>query len=75
MAYPGQTHVILVHTKYELPHGAVGWSAVCDCGISWSNSLTFWYILNMNFLMMLWVGLQWVIMAFPGQTQLHFGTY
>ena len=24
-----------------LPHGAVGWSAVCDCGISWSYSLTF----------------------------------
>ena len=26
-----------------LPHGAVGWSAVCDWGISWSYSLTFWY--------------------------------
>ena len=25
-----------------LPQGAVGWSAVCDCGISWSYSLTFW---------------------------------
>ena len=24
-----------------LPHGAVGWSAVCDCGISRSYSLTF----------------------------------
>ena len=24
-----------------LPHGAVGWSAVCNCGISWSYSLTF----------------------------------
>ena len=23
------------------PHGAVGWSAVCDCGISCSYSLTF----------------------------------
>ena len=22
-----------------LPHGAVSWSAVCDCGISWSYSL------------------------------------
>ena len=20
-----------------LPHGAVGWSVVCDCGISWSS--------------------------------------
>ena len=30
-----------------LPHGAVGWSAVSDCGISYSYSLTFllhlWY--------------------------------
>ena len=26
-----------------LPHGAVGWFAVCDCGISCSYSLTFWY--------------------------------
>ena len=25
----------------SLPHGAVGLSAVCDCGISRSNSLTF----------------------------------
>ena len=24
-----------------LPHGAVGWSAVSDCGISWSYSPTF----------------------------------
>ena len=24
-----------------LPRGAVGWSEVCDCGISWSYSLTF----------------------------------
>ena len=24
-----------------LPHGAVGWSAVCDHGISWSYLLTF----------------------------------
>ena len=23
------------------PHGAVGWSAVCNCGISWSYSLAF----------------------------------
>ena len=24
-----------------LPHGAVVWSEVCDCGISWTYSLTF----------------------------------
>ena len=23
------------------PRGAMGWSVVCDCGSSWSNSLTF----------------------------------
>ena len=26
-----------------LPHGALGWSAVCDCGISLSYSLAFLY--------------------------------
>ena len=26
----------------SLPHCAVGWSAVCDCGISWSYSLAFY---------------------------------
>ena len=26
------------------PHGAVGWSAVFDCGISWSYSLSFVYV-------------------------------
>ena len=25
----------------SLPHGAMGWSAVCDCGISCSCSFTF----------------------------------
>ena len=25
----------------SLPHGAVGWSAVCACGISWPYSLIF----------------------------------
>ena len=31
---------LLVFLQVSLPHGAVGWSAVCDCGISWSYSLT-----------------------------------
>ena len=26
-----------------LPNGAVGWSVVCDCGISWSYSFTIKY--------------------------------
>ena len=25
----------------RITHSTVGWSAVCDCGISWSYSLTF----------------------------------
>ena len=25
----------------RIPHGAIGWSALCDCGISWSYSLAF----------------------------------
>ena len=29
-------------------HGAVGWSAVFDCGISWSYSLTFCITPNGN---------------------------
>ena len=37
--------VLQVYCCYKfavaLPHGAVGWSAVCGCGISWSYSLTF----------------------------------
>ena len=40
----------------SLPHGAVGWSAVCERGVS--------------FLMVLWVGLQSVNVAFPDHT--HF---
>ena len=26
-----------------LPHGTMGWSAVCDCGTSWSNLLGFFF--------------------------------
>ena len=31
-----------------LPRDTVGWSAVCDCGISWPYALAFWgsYLLN-----------------------------
>ena len=25
----------------SLPHGAMGWPAVCDCGIHWPNSILF----------------------------------
>ena len=32
----------------SLPRGAMGWSAVCDCGISWSYSL-FVYLLHPMF--------------------------
>ena len=33
-----------------LPHGAVDWSAVCDCGISCSYSLTFLSIGGMTYI-------------------------
>ena len=29
-----------------LPLGAVGWSTVCDCGISWSYSLSFFILIR-----------------------------
>ena len=31
-----------------IPQGAVGWSALYDCGISWSYSLTFLYLTEPN---------------------------
>ena len=37
--------VLQIYCYYKcsvaLPHGALGWSAVCDYGIFWSYSLTF----------------------------------
>ena len=27
-----------------LPHGAIGWSVVCECGISWLYSITFLWL-------------------------------
>ena len=42
-------HYILMYFdclfSVSLPQGAVGWSTVCDCGISWLYSLTFTVIL------------------------------
>ena len=26
----------------SFPHGALGWTVVCDCGISWSYPLILW---------------------------------
>ena len=40
----------------------MGCSVACDCGISWSYSLK-----------MMWVGLQCVIVAFPGHTHRDLG--
>ena len=34
------------YCSVALPHGAMGWSAVCDCGISLSYSLAFFLILG-----------------------------
>ena len=44
VAFPRRTeqNIIFIDIKLRpLTGSAVGWSAVCDCGISWSNSLTF----------------------------------
>ena len=34
------------YCKYyvALPYGAVGWSAACDCGITWSTHLHFYLV-------------------------------
>ena len=46
------TGVVILYEIYEtdfsksLPHGAIGWSAECDCGISWSYSFTCSYIVR-----------------------------
>ena len=32
-------HCVVTPCSMSLPDGAVGWSVVCDCGISWSYSL------------------------------------
>ena len=34
------------HCSLPLPHGTMGWSVVCDHGISCSYSLTFWHMQN-----------------------------
>ena len=39
--------IVTLKCSLALPHGAVGWSAVFDCGISWLYSFTF---LSMIFL-------------------------
>ena len=62
------------------PQGAVGWSAMCDCGIPWLYSVTFW-LLYFNsppvsvlwlFLTILWDGLQCVSVIFLGHTHFLF---
>ena len=62
------------------PLAATGWSAVCDCGISWSCSLVSLdeaHILISNSLVLLWlfllmtkVGLWSMIVVFPGRAHL-----
>ena len=37
--------LVTVSVLWPIIHGAVGWYAVWDCGISWLNSLTFFLIL------------------------------
>ena len=61
-----------------LPHGAVDWSVVCDCGVPWLYSVTLWlHYFNSPpvsimwlFLKLPWDGLQCVIVIFLGHTHL-----
>ena len=34
-------HAAVIVRSLTLHHGDKGWSVVCDCGISWSYSITF----------------------------------
>ena len=40
----GVTIATLMQAWAALPRGATGLSAVCDCGISWSYSLTIFHV-------------------------------
>ena len=46
----GCIYVYVLYTGSEvlmpLPRGAMGWSVICDCGISWSYSLILYCILR-----------------------------
>ena len=37
------------YCSVALPHGAVGWSAVCDCGIFWSYAFFYYSILSFEY--------------------------
>ena len=60
-----------------LPNGAMGWSTVCYCGISWSYSLAFLlYRAKKHFLIILNCFLCYIAKkAFPDHTQLLFMLY
>ena len=42
IAFNGMGLLVLCVT---LPRGAMGWSAVCDCGISWPYSTDFFHVI------------------------------
>ena len=39
--------LLIVFGALSLPHGVVGWAAVCNCGISWSYLFSFCGTLHM----------------------------
>ena len=42
-------HLLFPECQFSvLPHSTMGWSVVCDRGISCSYSLTFWHIQNIT---------------------------
>ena len=38
--------VVFLVLQLSLPHGAVGWSAVCSCSISWPRGYKTFFVFN-----------------------------
>ena len=56
------TH-ILFYIRINLKKSALGWSAICECGISWSYSITFCNLLgSFTFILQFSDFYQWYIM-------------
>ena len=61
------------YCSVALPHGAMGWSAVCDCGISLSYSLAFFLTLGRLNYAFLQKGLSYKKLYLSNSESLHQG--
>ena len=41
VVFPDHTHLLFMAHSNHTSFGVVGWTVVCDCGISWSSLLVF----------------------------------